>query len=118
MYAEVKLGKQTVPMLANAATSIRYKQVFKKNLFKYLNGSEPQENQTEAVQELAFIMAMSAQGADMMKLNQEEFLKWLERFEGIDLVTEDAINKIIDVFQGNQMTGSEAKKKKDQQSEK
>lgn len=111
MYREIKVGKRTVPMLANGATPIRYRMTFKKDLINEFQKTEGNNYSiaTDTVSELAFIMAKAAEKADMNKLNFEGYIEWLEQFEPFDLT--EALEEIVDLYIGNIETSSEVKKK-------
>lgn len=111
MYREIKIGKNTIPMLANGATPIRYRMVFKKDLineFQQVEGNN-YSIAVDTLSELAFIMAQAAQMEDMSKLNMEVYIEWLEQFEPLDLT--EAVEEIVDLYMGNSETISEVKKK-------
>ena len=118
MYGVVKLGKKEVPMMANAATPIRYRQVFGKNILQYFLGNAADEETTAMVSELAYIMARAGENADMNKLNIDDYIKWLEDFGPMDFVTEKNARAIMAIYQGNEGTSSTAKKNQGRQSEK
>lgn len=88
MFREIKVGDKTVAMLANGATPLFYKQLFKKDLLK-LFSNKGEEMVGEQVSELAFIMAMQAKegmtAAEMMKLSYDAYIEWLSQFEPLDL---------------------------------
>lgn len=109
MYGVVKIGGKEVPLLANAATSIRYKQVFGKNILTYFNGNAKPEDIAEVVQELAYIMARGAEKADMNMLNIDDYIDWASQFDGFDLLR--ASDKILEIYQGNEASKSSSKKK-------
>jgi len=115
MYKEVKVGNTTVPMLANGATPIRYKLLFHKDILAEFKSIEGDESKIATVGELAFIMAMQAKAHDgeydISKLNEEDYLTWLEQFNPLDI--EMSSDKIIDVYVGNTVTSSEPKKKEE-----
>lgn len=110
MYKEIKVGEKQVPMLANAATPIRYKQVFGKNLLKYFMGNESQEEMAAMAGELAYILARAGEGADMNKLSIEDYISWLEDFEAMAFVDVDVVSKIVGLYQGNMESEATAKK--------
>lgn len=114
MYGEITLGSKAVPMLTNATTSFRYKHIFHEDLLAVFSG-RIDEGQEELVIKLAYVMAKQAEKADMTKLNNDTFMKWLEDFETADFfeVTDDILN----LYSGQMSTTSEAKKNTDQQSE-
>ena len=121
MFKEVTVGGIKVPMLANAATPLRYKQLFHKDIIKeFQEVTEDVSKATDSIPELAFIMAMAAKAkegkADMNLLNMDSYVDWLEQFEPLDLPM--ASEEIIDLYTGNSVTDSEPKKKeKEKQSE-
>lgn len=122
MYGEIKVGGINVPMIANAATPLRYKQLFEKDLLTEFRGVEKNEAKAvESIPELAFIMAMTAKSKDgkqdLSKLNLNLYMEWLEQFDPMDLPM--ASEQIVNLYLGNTVTSSEPKKKqKENQSEK
>lgn len=116
MFKEVNVGGKPFPMVANAATAIRYKQVFGRDLLKEMT-SEDGVNVAGIVQELGYIMAMAGAGEDMNKLNQETYVSWLEGFEALDFYEEETAVDIMNLWQGNREVSATAKKKPEQQSE-
>ena len=81
MYKKVNIDGKEVELVANAATPFRFRQVFKKDLFSILgNETKAQTEGVEAVTQLAYIMSKQAEKADMDKLNEDEFINWLEGF--------------------------------------
>lgn len=110
MYKEIKVGEKLVPMLANAATPIRFRQVFGKNLLKYFIGEESNEEVAAMTGELAYIMAKAGEGADMNRLSIDDYISWLEGFDATDFVDPATVSEIIKLYQGNMDMGSRAKK--------
>ena len=99
MYKILKIGETELGLTANAATPFRFRQVFKKDLLQILGNAEKAEAEgIEAVTELAFIMAKQAEKADMGKLNEDEFMTWLEGYGPMDFVNaaEDIMNVYMD----------------------
>ena len=109
MYGVVKVGEKDIPMLANAATAIRYKQVFGKNILTYFSGKAKPEDIAEVVQELAYIMARSGEKADMNMLNIDDYIDWVGQFDVFDLLR--ASEEILSIYQGNEASKSSSKKK-------
>lgn len=117
MYKELELltteGKKKFPMLANGATSVRYRQAFQTDLMsgiaRYANISEdPGAIDWELPSKLAYVMNMAATGADMNRLSPDGYLSWLEQFEGDTLWL--AQGQIADIYLANQRTLSTGKK--------
>ena len=78
---------------------IRYKHIFHKDLFHILGNEERAEKDgVEAIQELAFIMNKQAEKADMTKLDEEAYMKWLEQFPAMAFVekAEDILNAYME----------------------
>ena len=132
MYKKITLkdakGKDIdVEFLANAATPLRYKSIFKADLltsFANAKNDNPDGTVTyniDFLPELSFIMAMQAKAADdknvkLEKLNANEYMDWLE---GLDSFTiEENSEEILSVYYGNTETSSDSKKNNDKQSEK
>lgn len=117
MFREIKIGDKTVPMLANGATPIRYRMVFGKDLIQEMQAAGGEGSRgIDAISELAYIMAMAADGnQDMNRLNQEMYITWMEGFGPMDVT--NSADDIINLYVGNTRTNSKSKKNKDEQSE-
>jgi len=111
MYREIKVGELSIPMKATAATALRYRHVFGQDLMTEFQKVEGDSGLgVSALQQLAFIMACSADPEkDMNKLNEEAYIDWLDKFEPLDLA--EAADSIIDLYIGNTKSLSEDKKK-------
>lgn len=114
MFKELKIGDKTIPMLANGATPLRYRLVFKKDIIEELQLAKNDYSKvTNSVPELAFIMAKQAEasqgGEDLNLLSFDKYMAWMEQFEPMDLIY--ASDDIIDLYMGNNQTSSESKKK-------
>ena len=99
MYKTIAIDGREMELAANAATPFRYKQVFHQDLFAVFgNEKRAEEEGAEAVMRLAYIMAKQAEKADMNKLNEDEFITWLEDFSAMAFVdaAEDIINAYMD----------------------
>ena len=113
MRRDIKLGSQDVVMEANAAVPIRFKWVFGENLFAYFNKELEGIDYTEFAGKLAFVMAKSAEKADMRALTIDDYREWLESLTGTAIAY--AAPDIVDLYLGNETATSEPKKKVDQQ---
>lgn len=99
MFKRLTIDGNEMEFAANAATPFRFKQVFHKDLFSILGNEQKAESEgVEAVTQLAYIMAKQAEKADMNKLNEDEFMTWLENFSGMAFVSaaEDILNIYMD----------------------
>lgn len=129
MYKDVMIARcdgkdEPTPMLANAATSLRFKQIFGEDLLTLFANAESEENgrriySIDFISELAFVMAMQAKAHDgkikMEKLNTNSLIDWLEDYDGMSM--ENACQEILDVYLGNTRVDSQAKKNNEEQSE-
>ena len=112
MYGELKVKDpkgedRTVPMLANAATPIRFKMLFHVDLQSGIIGAEGGFD-IDVVSKLAFVMAKQAAKVDMSKLNEQQYVDWLEDFDSMAFVT--AAQDIISIYTGSKDGNSKAKK--------
>ena len=110
-------GGREIQMQANAATPVRYRQVFKKNILTYLTGAATDEESTAMLSELAYIMTRSYEKADMNKLGMDDYIAWLEGFEALDFATESVATEIMAIYQNQKLPESKSKKKTGQQIE-
>lgn len=113
MYREIKVGEKMVPMVANAATALRYKHVFGKDLIVELQQAQGDTAKGfNSLPELAFVMAKAAEAKEgkvnMGLLNEENFMDWLEQFDSMDIVT--AAEAVINLYMGNSEASVEQKK--------
>lgn len=109
MYKEIQIGEKTIGLKATASTTYRFKQVFKRDILKVMmDTSGAQQAEEDDVMRLAYIMAMSARGEDMSKLNEDSYIGWLDQFDPMDLFI--AQEDILEVFQGNRKTEETQKK--------
>ena len=100
MFKTLNIDGKEIEFSANAATPFRYRQIFHKDLLSILGNEEKAQNEgVEAVTELAFIMAKQAEKADMNKLNEEDFIGWLEGFEPMDFA--NSAEEILNAYMGN-----------------
>lgn len=118
MLAEIKLGDKVVPMVVNAATSIRFRNLFGKDLLTLIyegsrEGGVDLTVASEVAPELAFIMAKAAEKTDMNALSEDMYLKWLEDFGPLDFV--NATKEIFNFYYGDQETTADSKKKEQEQ---
>ena len=117
MYKEIQMltteGVKAVPMLANGATAIRYRQVFHRDLMRdmiryaHMN-DDPDHVDWDMPGKLGFILASHAAGKDMGKLTEEDYIDWVEQFEGDTLWT--CGQQIVEIYSANQTQTSTAKK--------
>lgn len=129
MYKEIMIARvdgkdEPTPMLANAATPLRFKQIFGEDLLTLFANAKSEEEgrmnyNIDFISQLAYVMAMQAKAHDgkvkLEKLNMNGLIDWLEEFDSMSM--ENASQDIMDVYLGNMRVDSEAKKNKDEQNE-
>ena len=109
MTADLKIGTQTLKFCGNAATAIRYKGVFHRDLLMSFKDMNENNFDTDIIKELAFIMVQQAQGTDFKQVGYDDYVAWLEQFEESDILPIAA--NIINLWMNNTQTMVAAKKK-------
>ena len=105
MFTKLIIGEKKVELSANAATPFRFKQVFHKDIFSVFGNEQKAEQEGfETIAELAYIMARQAEKADMSKLNEEDFIAWLEEFGPMDFA--NTAEEILNAYMGNTVTSA------------
>lgn len=109
MRKTITIGETPVEMLANAATPFRFRQVFRLDLLKGISAaSDGTMDNTESVDyiiRLAYILKEQATGkAKFDKLTEEDFYKWLEGFETMDVF--NVVDEVAELWLGSQETMS------------
>lgn len=112
MVKTVLIGSKEVEMAATAASPHHYRARFKRDAlrtFELINeGKIEQSEGVELFIELGYIMARTAQKADMFHLKEEDYYDWLEGFDYMDLI--DASQDIAQVFFKGKLQLSSPKK--------
>ena len=118
MEKVIQIGNKDVKLRSSAATYIKYRRVFKEDLFKSLQdmskeigdeGNIP-DGAVAILLQAAFIMAQQADPKTTTDIDT-----WLDQFELIDSI--NGIQGVFELLMGDQVTIDEAKKKKNQPSE-
>ena len=119
MEKVIKIGEKDIKLRSSAATYIKYRRVFKEDLFKTLqemskeigdDGNIP-DGAVATLFQAAYIMACQADPKMTMDIDT-----WLDQFELLDSINN--IQGVFEMLMGDQLTIDEAKKKNDQPSEK
>ena len=111
MTKEIMIGGVPMRFTGNAATTYRYKQVFRHDLLKIFM-EQGTNMETERIIELAYIMHLQAEGYNNEQYNAETFddyIAWLEQLGFSELLT--SAPEILGVWVDTSKTGSTAKKK-------
>ena len=109
MTGVVQIGPESVKLCGNAATPVRYKQIFRKDLLISFRGMSADDFDADLIKQLAFVMVKQAEGADFKAVSFDDFIDWLEQFEETDLL--QAMPEIIGLWMTNAETLAKAKKK-------
>lgn len=97
MYKTIEIDGKEMEFAANAATPFRYKQTFKADLFSVLaDEKRVTEEGAEVIMRLAYIMNNQAKKADMGKLNEDDFIEWLEGYSAMAFI--NAADEIMTVY--------------------
>lgn len=99
MTGTVNIGGIDVEMTANAATPFRFKQCFGLDFFQMSTETLTDAEAVDTYQRLSYIMAMQATNADLSKLNEEGFFKWLEQFDSTAMI--EAMPDVAAIYAGN-----------------
>lgn len=111
MQKTVKIGEIDVMMRSSAATAIRYRNTFREDIMQTLMNMDPEKMDAaviEKIQKLGYVMARSAERADMTRLTEDDYMIWLDQFETIDMA--QASKEILMLYLGNKLSISELKK--------
>lgn len=109
--ARIKIGKQDVEMVANAATPILFKIVFKEDFFVVSQKVEEEEGlSVDLFSKVGYVMAMQAKKKlpQLLKLTLEDYIEWMAQFETLDVAL--SVSEIADIYAGNTKTTSTPKK--------
>lgn len=108
MRGTIDFGGKPTELVANGATPVLYKRVFRRDFLNSANKADDMDIYVE----LAFIMAKQAEKplSELINgLKYEDYLGWVQDFEAMDI-----ISKVTDVFalyQGQAVQTSVSKKK-------
>lgn len=118
MFNNIKIGEKVVPMLCMASTDLYYRHIFHRDAIKFQMGDADEGDLINFVSEMGFVMAKYAELKDrkeMLKLNEDAFLEWLDGFERADFI--QALPEIRMTYEGQQIGTSDAKKNNEEPSE-
>lgn len=109
MTGAVQIGAKSIKLCGNAATPIRYKQVFHKDLLMLFKAMSADDFDTDTIKQLAYIMMLQADGADFKQITSDDFIDWLCQFEEDDML--QAAGDVIGMWMTNSRTSVAPKKK-------
>ena len=108
MRGTITFGDKPVELVANGATPVLYKRVFRRDFLNSANKADDMDIYVE----LAFIMAKQAEKPMSELINglkYEDYLEWVQDFEAMDIITK--VTDIFSLYQGQAVQTSVSKKK-------
>ena len=108
MYGSIKIGNKDIEMLANGATPFWFNQIFHEDFFTEAGKLGSDGVTANVFTRVAFVMAMQAAEKDMKKVNEGQFMKWLEQFDAMDLP--NALPDVLEFYQKQSKGTTTAKK--------
>lgn len=112
MFNIVSIGDERVPMLSMASVDLYYRQIFHEDAIKLQSAKDFDEGALIVfLEKMGFVMAKFAETKDrkaMLKLNEDNFLEWLDRFDRLDYL--NALADIRATYEGQMLTDADAKK--------
>ena len=108
MRGTIEFGGKPVELVANGATPVLYKRVFRRDFLNSANKADDMDIYVE----LAFIMAKQAEKPLPELINSlkyEDYLEWAEGFGAMDIV--EKVTDIFTLYQGQAVQTSVSKKK-------
>ena len=91
---------------ANAATPIRFKQIFGEDLMRMTQGDDADYYGT--VTKLAYVMNAQAVGKGYKNMSFDAFAEWLEGFSSMAFM--DVADELVNIWTGSEETTSTPKK--------
>lgn len=101
-------GRETA-FTSNAATPIRYRQIFGEDLMTAITQTGASSLSLDMVKRLAYVMALQGAGGDFRGASEETLISWLEDYEEMDFI--DHAQDIISIWIDSSKRTSTAKKK-------
>lgn len=117
MFDIVKIGEQEVPMLAMASVDVFYRNIFHEDPILAQTRDQDEGSAILFYEQMGFVMAKFAElkkSSEMRKLNEDAYVDWLCQFSRSDYIS--ALPDIMNVYNGQQATESDAKKKDEEPS--
>ena len=105
--AKITIDGRELEFVANAATPIRYKQVFHGDLMRIAQDTE-HADYYEMVTQLAYILNRQGEGKGFSGASVDDFCDWLDGFSSMAFV--EAADDIVSVWTDSQKTKSTPKK--------
>lgn len=112
MYNIVKIGDKAVPMLSMASVDVYYRNIFHEDPIRLQTDENSDAgSMVNFFLRMGFVMAKFAELKDrkeMLKLNEDSFLDWMDGLERSDLI--NALTDVQATYEGQSIASAEAKK--------
>lgn len=111
MRGSVKIGDQTIDMLANGASPFLYKRIFHKDFLSSVGDSDNVD--TTVITEMAYVMHMQTQKTFKEILDTvtaDDFIEWVTQFEALEFAM--CSDQIFRIYHGQTKATSTPKKKR------
>ena len=112
MFNTVTIGEKPVPMLCLASTNIYYNKIFGVDPIALQASKITPAEGIDFATKMAFVMAKQAElqsdRAAMLRLNEGDFIDWLDNFEAVDL--QMALEDVMNTYRADAKTSSTPKK--------
>ncbi len=119
MYNVVKIGDKAVPFLSMASVDRYFKNIFGDDPIKMQAKGLDEAEAIDFITRMGFVMAKFAEitnKKEMAKLNEGDFLEWLDQFERNEFFL--ALPDIQKTYEGQLVTEADAKKNNEELTEK
>lgn len=117
MFNTVKIGDKDVPMLAMASVDVYYRNIFHTDPIAAQMKETDEASAIVFFEQMGFVMAKFAElknSSEMRKLNEDSYVDWLGQFSRSDYIS--ALPDVMNVYNGQQTTDSNSKKKDEEPS--
>ena len=107
MRGTIIFGEKPVELVANGATPVLYKRVFRRDFLNSANKADDMDIYVE----LAFVMAKQAEkplSELINSLKYEDYLEWIQDFEAMAII--EKVADIFALYQGQTTQTSKSKK--------
>ena len=116
MFNLVQVGDKTVPMLSMASTDVYFRHIFHEDPIAIQSKGPSEAEAIDMFMRLGFVMAKYAETKDrkeMLKLNEDSFMDWLDKFERNDLI--NALPDAQKTYDGQMLASADSKKNNTEQ---
>ena len=112
MFATIKIGDKSVPMLSKASCNLYYKAIFSSDPIRLQTDLDATAGDSiEFAMQMGYVFAKAAEAqgdrSKMLNLNMDTYTDWLDQFETKDLLA--ALEPILRLYNGEAPDSKEKK---------